>query len=76
VGNVIGSNILNITAILGASALLAPIAIPTHLLTRELPALLVLSLLLLPLMRTDWRVQRWEGAVLVAAYLAAGFALL
>ena len=76
VGNVIGSNIFNITAILGISSALEPIAIPAHVLARELPVLLVLTLLLLPLLRTDWRVQRWEGAVLVGAYLAAGLVLL
>jgi cation:H+ antiporter len=76
VGNVIGSNIFNIAAILGISSMLEPIALPAHVLTREMPALLVLSVLLLPLMRTGWRVQRWEGALLVGAYVAAGFALL
>jgi len=76
VGNVIGSNIFNIAAILGISSVLEPIAMPAHVLTRELPALLALSLLLFPLLRTEWRVQRWEGAILVGAYLMAGIILL
>jgi cation:H+ antiporter len=76
VGNVIGSNIFNIAAILGVSSVLEPMAIPAHVLTRELPALLVLCVLLFPLLRSDWRVQRWEGVVLVGAYVAAGFVLL
>jgi cation:H+ antiporter len=76
VGNVIGSNIFNIAAILGTASVLEPIAIPTHVLTRELPALVALCLLLFPLLRTEWRIQRWEGAVLVGAYVAAGIFLL
>lgn len=76
VGNVIGSNIFNLSAILGTAAVLEPIAIPSHVLSRELPALLVLSLLLFPLLRSDWRIQRWEGALLVGAYITAGVFLL
>jgi cation:H+ antiporter len=76
VGNVIGSNIFNLSAILGTAAVLEPIAMPSHVLSRELPALLVLSLLLFPLLRSDWRIQRWEGALLVGAYITAGVFLL
>ena len=76
VGNVIGSNIFNVTAVLGLSSVLAPVSMPPHVLVRELPALLLLCLILFPLLRTDWRVQRWEGAVLVGAYLVAGLVLL
>ena len=35
-----------------------------------------MSLLVLPLLRTGWRIQRWEGALLLAAYLGIGFWLL
>jgi cation:H+ antiporter len=76
VGNVIGSNIFNIAGVLGVASLLERIAIPGHVLTRELPALLALCLILFPLLRTDWRVQRWEGLLLVGAYVAAGLVLL
>jgi cation:H+ antiporter len=76
VGNVIGSNIFNLAAILGSAAVLEPIAIPPHVLSRELPALLVLSLILFPLLRSEWRIQRWEGALLVGAYITAGVFIL
>lgn len=69
VGNVIGSNIFNVAAILGTTALLEPMAIQTTLLTRELPAVLAISILLLPLLRTRWRIRRWEGAILLLTYL-------
>jgi cation:H+ antiporter len=75
VGNVIGSNIFNITAILGAASVLAPMRVPATVLRRELPALVLMSALLFPVLRTGWRIRRWEGAILVAAYVASGFFL-
>ncbi len=76
VGNVIGSNIFNVAGILGTTAVLESIPIPSTLLTRELPAVLFLSLLLFPLLRSGWRIRRWEGAILLAAYVGVGFFLL
>lgn len=76
VGNVIGSNILNITAILGTTSVLEPIAVPDGVLNRELPVVMVLSLLVFPLLRSGWCIERWEGACLLAAYVGAGVYLL
>ncbi len=76
VGNVIGSNIFNIAGILGVVAVLEPIVLPAHILVRELPALLLLCFVLFPLLRSEWRIERWEGAVLVGGYIAAGVLLL
>ncbi len=45
-GNVIGSNICNITVILGLSALIAPIAVNRKMLKLDIPLLLGISLLL------------------------------
>jgi len=68
VGNIIGSNIFNIAAILGITSMVTPIAVSGDILTRELPAVLAISLLVLPLTKTGLRVHRWEGAVLLVAY--------
>jgi cation:H+ antiporter len=76
VGNIIGSNIFNIAGILGTASIILPMEISQSLLTRELPAVLAMSLLLLPLQRTGWRIQRWEGALLLGCYLALGVWLL
>jgi cation:H+ antiporter len=76
VGNIIGSNIFNVAAILGVSALLEPIPISATILTGELPVVLALSMLLFPVLRSDWRIRRWEGAILLGAYVAAGIYLL
>jgi cation:H+ antiporter len=76
VGNVIGSNIFNVSAILGTAAVLEPIPIVPSILTREFPSVIALSLLLFPLLRSGWRIRRWEGAMLLAAYIAIGGFLL
>ena len=76
VGNVIGSNIFNLSAILGLTAVLTPLPIPRAALSREFPVLMAMSLLLLPLLRSGWRIRRWEGVVLLASYIAAGIYLL
>lgn len=70
VGNIVGSNLFNLTGIVGTSALLQPMPVGPLLLTRELPAVLILSLLSLPLLRTGRLIARWEGGVLLASYLA------
>ncbi len=75
VGNVIGSNIFNIAAILGTASVVQPMRVPPGLLTRELPVLLAMSMLLFPVLRSGWRIRRWEGAILVTAYILAGFFL-
>jgi cation:H+ antiporter len=69
VGNIIGSNIFNLTAILGIVSLVEPLDVAMTVLTQELPAVLALSLLAFPVTRSAHRVRRWEGAILVTAYV-------
>jgi len=69
VGNIVGSNIFNIAAILGITAMVTPISVSGDILTKELPAVLALSLIVLPLTRSGLRVHRWEGAVLLVSYV-------
>lgn len=76
VGNVIGSNIFNVAAILGATSTLAPLTIQESILVRELPAVLLLSLLVFPMLRTKWRIDRWEGVVLLGTYVGLAVWLL
>ncbi|MCG6956999.1 MAG: calcium/sodium antiporter [Gemmatimonadetes bacterium] len=76
VGNVIGSNIFNVAAILGTSSVLTPIQVSSSVLRHELPAVLFMSVLVFPLLRTDWRIERWEGMLLLVCYLTLGAWLL
>lgn len=69
VGNVVGSNILNVLLILGASALIAPLVVHVQLIRQEIPVMLGASLLLLAL-ALDGRIQLWEGGFLLILLLA------
>lgn len=71
VGNIVGSNIFNITFVLGGTALVHPFQVPARVLAVELPATLILSLLLLPLAWTGFNLTRKEGVLLLAAYAGA-----
>ena len=72
VGNIIGSNIFNIGLILGLTSTVTPITIIPQVVREELPAVLVLSLLVLPVTKSAMKVQRWEGAVLLTTYVVLG----
>ena len=69
-GNVVGSNIFNILLILGAAAMARPVSVARPLLTFEIPVMIGAALLVLPLIYTGRRVERWEGVLLVAGYVA------
>lgn len=68
VGNIVGSNIFNILGILGLSSLARPL-VNTGMSAVDLGLMIVLAILLLPLARSGWRVNQWEGAVLLATYI-------
>jgi len=76
VGNIIGSNIFNLTAIFGTTAVVRPIMIPETVLSRELAGVVFMSLLLWPILRSGWRIKRWEGALLLTAYIGLGWWLI
>jgi cation:H+ antiporter len=73
VGNVIGSNIFNLAGVLGVTGVIKPIAVDPGVLWVELPALVALSMLVLlvtlsPMTKGEFRIRRWEGALLLGAY--------
>ena len=63
-GNVIGSNILNIALILGLSSLLQPLKVDSHLVKADVPLLVGASFLLIVLLE-DFHISRMEGALLL-----------
>jgi cation:H+ antiporter len=74
-GNVVGSNVFNVLCILGLVAMIAPLPVALRLVRLDVPLLLVVSSLVL-LMALDGTVARWEGAVLLAGFVAhLGFSL-
>jgi cation:H+ antiporter len=70
IGNVLGSNIFNILGVLGACALVQPQAVPAPVLWFDTPVMVLLSLALLPFVRSGSRISRREGAVLLLAFVA------
>jgi len=76
VGNVVGSNICNILLILGATALIRPIAVELRLVRSELLVVALVSLLPFVALATGGTVTRWQGLAMVAmlgVYLWRGY---
>ena len=68
-GNVIGSNIFNLLCILGITSLVHPIAVAPQAIRLDFWVTLGISVLTLAALATRRRLQRLEGAVLLALYL-------
>ncbi len=67
-GNVIGSNVLNILAILGITALVSPIPVSSGFATLDIPIMLGVSLLLIPYLVSGTAIGRKSGAFLILLY--------
>jgi len=72
VGNVVGSNIFNITGVLGLASIVAPtgIEISTAVIGFDMPVMIAVALVCLPIFFTDGVISRWEGVLLLGYYLA------
>ena len=64
-GNVIGSNIANVSLVLGVAALIAPLVARFDVIRRE-GLLMLAGVVLLALVAADLRFERWEAAALLA----------
>ncbi|ATG73470.1 calcium:proton antiporter [Zobellella denitrificans] len=67
-GNAYGSNIANIGLILGLTALISPIAVHSQVLRKELPILLLITLLSLSLLWNGW-LARTDALVLLGVFV-------
>ena len=65
IGNALGSNITNITLVLGVAALIAPLNVESRIIKKELPILLLATLLALALVR-DFTLGRLDGFILLS----------
>lgn len=72
VGSIIGSNILNILAVLGVSGLFIPEAIPVKsaLLRFDMLILIAVSFACIPIFFTGHKISRWEGFIFLALYVS------
>ncbi len=66
-GNIIGSNIFNLLAILGIASVLTPMS-AEGLTATDFFTMLAFTVILVPLARTGFHFARWEGAVLLLGY--------
>ncbi len=75
-GNVIGSNMFNLLAIIGISSMVGPIPVAPGILQFDIWVMLLASLFLAPFVVLHWRMGRIWGAVLTALYFAYVFVVL
>ncbi|MBM3684184.1 MAG: calcium/sodium antiporter [Actinobacteria bacterium] len=70
VGNVVGSNIFNLLAVLGGAAVLsdAGVTVNRELLRLDYPVMLAATVVLLPICWNGFMIKRWEGGLLVLFY--------
>ncbi len=68
VGNALGSNITNVALVLGITALVKPLLVSSTTLKRELPALLVISLIAIGFM-FDGELKSYEGIILLGLFI-------
>lgn len=71
VGNIIGSNIMNVLSVLGFTSLVSPISVSREIARFDIPWMLAVSFLLLLLMlpAARSRITRWEGSLMILIYL-------
>jgi cation:H+ antiporter len=71
VGNVVGSNIFNLLGVLGLGAVVAPggIAVVERVLQFDLPVMLFVALVSLPIFYVDSRISRLDGGLLLSYYV-------
>lgn len=71
VGNVVGSNIFNLLAIIGLSAMISPngITVSHHALSFDMPIMTAVAIACLPIFYTKNEISRWEGVMFLLYYL-------
>lgn len=72
VGNAIGSCVYNLTLVLGSAALASPagLSISPNALAFDFPVMLAVFAACLPIFFSGYRINRWEGLLFFAYYLA------
>jgi len=72
IGNVIGSNMFNLLAVLGIPGIIRPDAVDAAVLSRDMPVMVGLTVALLAMawgFRGEGRINRFEGALLLTCYI-------
>lgn len=71
VGNVVGSNLFNMMCVLGLTAAIVPGGVPVakSAIWQDIPIMLGVNLLCLPIFFTWQRIERFEGAIFLSWYV-------
>lgn len=75
-GNMLGSNIINMSLVAGLASMVRPLNVQNVLVTFTLPFLLLLTAFLFVFVRTGWRIKRYEGAGLFILYVIFMYVLI
>lgn len=67
-GNVLGSNLLNVLFVVGLVSMINPLTVDTESLNVHFPVMLGFGALLLPLAWTSYRITRLEGGMLITVF--------
>jgi cation:H+ antiporter len=72
VGNVVGSNIFNVLAVLGVSSVIAPetLTVSPAVLAFDIPVMVAVAVACLPVFFTGALIARWEGLLFLGYYVA------
>ena len=71
IGNIVGSNIFNIGAVLGLSSIVAPqgLSVTGTLLTIDIPVMILVALVCLPVLLSNYTITRTDGVAFLACYV-------
>ncbi len=78
-GNIIGSNIANLTLILGASAVMMPIVVKKSLINKEFPFLIGITLIIAMFgifFQSNKEISQWEAAILFILFIGFIFMMI
>jgi cation:H+ antiporter len=75
VGNAVGSNIFNLLAVLGVTAVVSPGGVPVAgaALSIDIPIMIAVAIACLPVFFAGYLIDRWNGALFIALY--AGYVI-
>lgn len=68
-GNILGSNVFNLMVVLGVIPILKPVMVPAQSLLIQMPIMLGLTLVLLPVLKHQQGIKRGAGVVLLGVYI-------
>ncbi|MEM0922249.1 MAG: calcium/sodium antiporter [Pseudomonadota bacterium] len=74
IGNVVGSNLFNITAVIGVAALVSPLDVPGEIIGRDIWVMVAATAVLAPFIFLCWSISRLTGGIFLGAYFLYIFA--